>query len=795
MTTNPSLGIVGFDGSANVHPRSPNCLGLFRCFDAILAGATYELVPPSCDPEVSTCGVKASVNTQMPGNKQNPSSPASYNRAIWSLGATQVGECGRIGGVLNFWDEGDFTLELGGFSCTADPFGGVYTLEVRVCENATGCPMPVATQQVDLSVGFLQALFCDPPPPPSGCGGDADCLACPGGGGGPGNGPGGPGAPGKGGGSGGGGAGMGVAGDGVAAAPAGSGPGAFLRYRARGAGHPGHPGTAAHSVALGRYWSHDAAERIIRDPDDSHVWLITRYATFREFTDAGLDGDYEDAAPSDEYRSLTKTMTGWELRSLEGTVQHFDNDGLWTQTVDPRVAPEGNTTVATYTGSVLDAIAFPDGRSETFTYHPGGKLATITEVGVGGTTTRTWSYTWSGDDLARIDRPDGTAWTFLYDDVRYPGYLTRMTLEGTDASERIVRAWAYDDFANATASWAGAALDTDPGALDIWRFAYDNPLFPSETQVTDPLGNLSTTTFERDPASRKVRVTELDGDCPTCGVGPNASMAYDDAFNPLRPTERIDGRGTITRMAWTLDGMLESRIEDFGGTLERETTWDYHPTFPSLVTEVEQPSTSGNALDRRRTTFGYSPSGDQETRTIEGVEDGLAFVYQTTTTFTAEGTPDTVDPPGYGSADQMSFTYDPARGSVIVSTRTDPLVGTTTFGYDAFNRRASVTDPNSVVSETMYDALDRVRFIIQRGAVPADDLVTEHRYTVFGDLFQTVLPEGNVIEYAYDQAGWLVTIERKPDDQPSSHGERTAFTLNGFGHRVRTEQQRWDGLA
>ncbi len=544
-------------------------------------------------------------------------------------------------------------------------------------------------------------------------------------------------------------------------------------------------------MALGRYWSHDASKRIVCDPDDGHVWLITRYGTFREFSDAGLDGDYESVAPSDEYRSLTKTIAGWELRFLEGTVQHFDDTGLWTQTVDPN----GNASVASYAGTVLDSIAFPDGRSETFGYHPNGKLATITEVGVDTVTTRTWSYTWLGDDLVRIDRPDGTAWTFLYTDVRYPGYLTRMTLEGTDASDRIVRAWAYDDFANAVASWAGATIDTSPQAVDVWRLAYDNPLFPSETQVTDPLGNVSTYTFERDPVSRKVRVTELNGDCPTCGVGPNVRIDYDDAFNPLRPTERVDGRGTVARMGWTTFGMLASRIEDFGGAFERETTWDYDPTFPSLVTEIEQPSTSGNALDRRRTTFGYSASGDQETRTIEGVEDGAAFVYSTVTTYTAEGVPDVVDPPGYGSVDQTSLTYDPARGSVIVETRTDPLIGTTTFGYDPFNRCVSVIDPNGVLAETTYDDLDRVRFLIQRGAVPVDDLVTEHRYNVFGDLFQTVLPEGNVIEYNYDQAGRLVTVERTPDDQPTSHGERTVYTLNGFGHRIRTEQQRWDGMA
>jgi hypothetical protein len=46
----------------------------------------------------------------------------------------------------------------------------------------------------------------------------------------------------------------------------------------------------------------------------------------------------------------------------------------------------------------------------------------------------------------------------------------------------------------------------------------------------------------------------------------------------------------------------------------------------------------------------------------------------------------TSDPPGYGTQDVTSYTYDPARGNLVPLTRTDPLVGTTTFGHDAYNR-------------------------------------------------------------------------------------------------------------
>jgi len=50
------------------------------------------------------------------------------------------------------------------------------------------------------------------------------------------------------------------------ASPGKSGPKALLRYAAGGAGGPGFPGSAAWNTILGRYWSHDYAQRIVLDP-------------------------------------------------------------------------------------------------------------------------------------------------------------------------------------------------------------------------------------------------------------------------------------------------------------------------------------------------------------------------------------------------------------------------------------------------------------------------------------------------------------------------------------------------
>jgi hypothetical protein len=88
--------------------------------------------------------------------------------------------------------------------------------------------------------------------------------------------------------------------------------------------------------------------------------------------------------------------------------------------------------------------------------------------------------TWSGEDLERIDRPDGTALEYLYDDLSHPGFLTRVTLVGTDASERILAAYEHDAEGNVVATWRGAAAPSDPGAVDQWTLAFDDPETPEE---------------------------------------------------------------------------------------------------------------------------------------------------------------------------------------------------------------------------------------------------------------------------------------------------------------------------
>ncbi len=458
-----------------------------------------------------------------------------------------------------------------------------------------------------------------------------------------------------------------------------NGPGAFLSYAGGLVGRAGWPGSAIHNATLGRYWSHEYAERIVADgspnPED-HVWLLTRYATLEEWASPDVDGVYATAEPADEKRTLTYLGAGlgWELRDLDGTVDAFDDAGTWTTRTDR----DGNATTGVYDGSgTLDYVTRPDGLTEDFTYDPtSGKLSAITVIGIDTTSTHVWQYSWSSEgDLARVERPDGTALVYAYDDARFPGYVTSVTLEGTDGTTtRVERAWAYDDSGNVVKTWRGDTAPDGPDATELWSYSFDDPAEPTVTTVTDPKLQVSTYHLDRTDVAPNFRVTRIDGDCPVCGMNPNTQLDYADTANPFLPTSITDGRLITTAMSYTPTGQVESRTEAMGESEARTTSWSYDPTFPALPTSMDETSVAGGS-STKTTTWTLDPAtGDVTTRSLDGSEGGSALMgIDTVLSYNGHGQPRTIDPPGYGTDDVTSFTYDASRGDLLPLTRVDPL--------------------------------------------------------------------------------------------------------------------------
>ena len=192
---------------------------------------------------------------------------------------------------------------------------------------------------------------------------------------------------------------------------------------------------------------------------------------------------------------------------------------------------------------------------------------------------------------------------------------------GTDSSRRVERAWAYDTEGNVVDTWQGDLAPTGPDAVDRWQYAFDNPTLPTVSFVTDPLGDVATYTLGRDSNSRKPKLIQLDGDCPRLYRRANSILEYNDPAHPLLATRETDAVGNLRLYTYDGNGMLTSMTEAAGTAVERITEWDYHTTYPALVTQLREPSVAGGS-NQKITTYTYDANGNLTRLREQGFEAG-----------------------------------------------------------------------------------------------------------------------------------------------------------------------------
>src|SRR5436305_917652 len=254
---------LAYSETGNNSTTFSSCSFWGRCQQPVGTLLGYSFNVSGCDPHSTSCGMTASVSATFPGNHQNDPSLTGFVYSfaevdLKSSSGSLVGACGTAGAVIA-QDTGTATVSAS-VTCS-NPSASHYTLNLISCPSASpgSC---TKTASVDLD--FAGAAGCNTPPPDDCCKSCGTCIAH--GGGGPGGGCSSP-----------------VRGGGPVCGPDNSGPGAHLVYRAGGAGGLGFPGSTAWKAALGLYWSHEHAMRIVPDTTFTHVWLITERASFREF--------------------------------------------------------------------------------------------------------------------------------------------------------------------------------------------------------------------------------------------------------------------------------------------------------------------------------------------------------------------------------------------------------------------------------------------------------------------------------------------------------------------------------
>ncbi len=387
----------------------------------------------------------------------------------------------------------------------------------------------------------------------------------------------------------------------------------------------------------------------------------------------------------------------------------------------PITAIEAANTLARTTTTVYDptfvhlpkSIAEP-GVTLTFTYDTSGNLLTRTATDTTATsspystagTSRTWTYTWSNFLIASEQGPrtDLTQITrFTYDTS---GALTKTTN-------------ALNQTTQITQHLPGGLPQTviDENGVTT-QFTYDARQRLLTSTLLTAAGQL-TTTYVYDAAGNLLSTTLPDGS--------KLTNTYDAAHRLTAVTD-LFGQKT----AYTLDG-LDGETQTSVSNAAAAVTFKNSTTFDALGRPLLDVGGASQA-----TTYTYDANDNELI-----VTDPLQHTTQQ--------------------------SYDALDRQVKA---TDPAAGVTSLAYDLHDRPTSLTDPNGNTTTYVYDGFGDV--IAQVSPVTG---TTVYRYDLAGNLTQTVDADGAISNSTYDALDRLLTTT-----YPGDPAENVTYTYDQGGH-------------
>lgn len=589
-------------------------------------------------------------------------------------------------------------------------------------------------------------------------------------------------------------------------------------------------------------YAYDALNRKVseQDPDSEG----TPGATDGPFTQYAYDANGNLVATTDPLGHVSFTVYDVLNRPVVsatggqwGIVSASDNDGVWIATVTladngftvgQRVAV-GGTADSAFSGvfvvaQVIDANTFtyvlsqapanPSGGAAAVsafatsqTYRQDGLVASTTDV-AGHTTT--YEYNAAGNVSGQIqpdaggntDATDSPTTTYTYDGF---GDLTSVTsplgnVTGAAAS-LYTTTYLYDALGRKIeSSQANPDGDSSDPLVTTYQYDADGNLISQ----TDPMDISSTTAY--DGQNRPIFVAQGQQSAQLSISGTTATVTLHDhgfesgelVYVTWGGNEQYGGIETVTVVSpdtftFTVSGdsggsgsqtglvaatFQETSYDANGNVIAvtdgRGNTTEYqYDALNRKIAEI-QPSADGTAGAGGVTTYAYDADGNliSVTDPIGNSSDDPTTQALHTTTYgydaldrrisqtlpDADGDPNTTD-------DRPTTTYIYDLDGNLVS-ETDPMGNMTTYSYDLLNRKVAESDP-----------------AVSDGGESPVHPVTTYSYDAAGNLISVTDPNGNTTTYTYD------ALNRKTSEtQPEVNGIApvTTYTYDLEGHLLST---------
>jgi|GEM_PF-1136118 len=475
----------------------------------------------------------------------------------------------------------------------------------------------------------------------------------------------------------------------------------------------------------------------------------------------------------------------------------------------------GGLVNATLTGRVTAAADVSKDARTTIEYTAAGRVETTTTA-EGATITRT--YNTFGDEVTRTEEIDAThslAHQYTYDarglltEVRWdPSGLNTSQANEYDAFGRVVSTTdANGNVRERTYDRLGQVIETLDPLNGERTTTYD--AFSRVLTTTDALGN--TTEYAYDDVTRSVLVTTPEditfstvrnrhGQTATVTDGRGAVTSYEyDANGQLIETsdalgvvggqtydragrliETIDGNGVVTALAYDAANRLLTRTVDPQG-LNLQTTYSFDGK--GLVIDT----TDANGVVTRK-------EYDRDGRVTAVVIDPSGLALRTEYQYDSRGSAIRVTE-GAGSANPRvtEYVYDTLgrRTSEIVDPGSGKLNLTTSYQYDANGNVIRKTDAKSNAIRYVYDASDRLRYTIDPlGGLTETTYDAENRIAGtrrYATAINTAsLPSGTATVAQVQALIQTNALDRRQQSVYDKDG-REAFTIDSLGGVTKKE--------
>lgn len=281
----------------------------------------------------------------------------------------------------------------------------------------------------------------------------------------------------------------------------------------------------------------------------------------------------------------------------------------------------------------------------------------------------------------------------------------------------------------------------DDGTTQLSSVAYDTAGYFKVTQVTDPLGRITSYAYSNHIDLASISQTTAFGIQQTI-----AQYIYNTRHRPIFST---DAAGQTTAFAYNAAGQVTSATNPLGQT----TSYQYNATG-DLITIINAnnamaASFTYDAYDRVRTytdsegwtaTYDYD-AADRLTKIT--YPDGTARIY----------TYDKLDLVSFQDRQFRKWVYAHDANRRLTSI-TDPASNQTLFGYTPSGQLSSLTDPKSNITSWSYDVEDR----IAQKTYPDTSKIT-YTYENTTSRLKAVLDSlGQTKQYGYAQDDLLTAI-------------------------------------